>query len=74
MTKDEFSEYVENVDEDKKELAQAWSIATGVQQVDGLTPSEYLYDLAKRNIEGEITFEEVEKLLEKYHKNTRKIT
>ena len=29
-----------------------------MQQVDGLTPSKYLYETARRNIDGEITIEQ----------------
>jgi fido (protein-threonine AMPylation protein) len=39
-----------------------------LQQVDGLTPSEYLIETAKRNIEGEITICEVQERLNGYYK------
>lgn len=47
----------------------AWSIATVLQQVDGLTPSAYLYETAKRNIEGEISIEEARKLVDSYYES-----
>jgi hypothetical protein len=35
--------------------------------VDGLKVSDYLLELARRNIEGEISMEEVDKLLDEYY-------
>ena len=40
-----------------------------MQQVDGLTPSPYLYETAKRNIEGEISIEEAKKLIDSYYES-----
>ena len=45
----------------------AWLLAIGLQAVDGLKVSGYLLELARRNIEGEITMEEVNKLLDEYY-------
>lgn len=49
-----------------------WNLAIGLQQVDGLTPSEYLLELSKKHIDGEITNEELEVMLKQYYstKNT----
>ena len=65
----DFEQYIREGEPNRKEKSIAWSIATGLQQVDGLTPSPYLYSLAKRNIEGEITIEEVKKLIESYYES-----
>ena len=65
----DFEEYIREGEPDKKEKSIAWSIATGLQQVDGLTPSPYLYETAKRNIEGEISIEEVKKLIDSYYES-----
>ena len=54
---------------DKAEKSVNWQIAIGLQQVDGLKPSSYLIELAKLNIEGEITFEEIEERLNSYYKS-----
>ena len=59
----DFESYIREGEPDKKEKSIAWSIATGLQQVDGLTPSAYLYKTAKRNIEGEISIEEAKNYL-----------
>lgn len=65
----DFESYIREGEPDKKEKSIAWSIATGLQQVDGLTPSAYLYKTAKRNIEGEISIEEAKKLIDSYYES-----
>ena len=59
-----FDEYIRQGDPQKKERAEAWRMAIGLQAVDGLKVSDYLQELARRNIEGEISMEEVDKLLD----------
>ncbi len=65
----DFESYIREGEPDKKEKSIAWSIATGLQQVDGLTPSPYLYETARRNIEGEISIEEAKKLIDSYYES-----
>lgn len=65
----DFESYIRESEPDKKGKSIAWSIATGLQQVDGLTPSPYLYETAKRNIEGEISIEEAKKLIDSYYES-----
>ncbi|MBO4546907.1 MAG: Fic family protein, partial [Treponema sp.] len=65
----DFDSYIRQGEPDKKEKSIAWAIATGLQQVDGLTPSEFLYKTAKRNIEGEITIEQARKLVDAYYES-----
>ena len=64
----DFDEYKLLGEPDKVEKAEIWQTAIGLQQVDGLTPSEYLIETAKQNIEGEITFYEVQERLNGYYK------
>ena len=64
-----FEEYILHTDANKKDKTLAWSTAIGLQQVDGLTPSAYLYETAKRNIEGELSFDEARNLIESYYQN-----
>ena len=47
-------------------------MAIGLQAVDGLRVSDYLLELARKNIEGELTMEEVDELLDKYYDEKRK--
>ncbi len=69
IKKDPFEEYIKNLPPTHKELGQAWSAAIGLQDVDGLKPSEYLYDTAKRNIDGEITIDEAGELINSYYES-----
>ena len=64
-----FDEYIRQGEPSQREAAYAWSTAIGLQAVDGLKTSEYLNELARRNIEGEITIDEVEKLLNGYYES-----
>ena len=64
-----FDKYKTDPDPKKRELAGIWAGSIGLQDVDGLSVSQYLIDLAIRNIEGEITIKEVETLIEDYYKN-----
>ena len=64
-----FDEYIRQGEPSQREAAYAWSTAIGLQAVDGLKTSEYLNDLARRNIEGEITIDEVGKLLDSYYES-----
>ena len=65
----DFDSYIRQGEPDKKEKSIAWAIATGLQQVDGLTPSKYLYETAQRNIEGEITIDEAKELIDSYYES-----
>ena len=65
----DFDSYIRQGEPDKKEKSIAWAIATGLQQVDGLTPSKYLYETARRNIEGEITIAEAKNLIDSYYES-----
>ena len=65
---DNFGEYLRQGEPDKAEKAKVWKTAIGLQQVDGLTPSEYLITTAKQNIEGYISIEEVKQRIDLYYK------
>ena len=69
IKKDPFNEYIKNVPPTRKELGQAWQKAIGLQDVDGLKPSEYLYETAKKNIDGEISIDEAGKLINSYYES-----
>lgn len=63
----EFEQYLRSSEPDKVQRAKNWSIAIGLQQVDGLTPSDFLVSQAKENIEGRISTEDVRHRLEEYY-------
>ena len=52
----DFDSYILQSEPSMQEKGKLWQTAIGLQQVDGLTPSKYLYETAKRNIDGESVF------------------
>lgn len=69
IKKDPFGEYIRNLPPTRKELGQAWSTAIGLQDVDGLKPSEYLYETARKSIDGEISVDEAGDLINSYYES-----
>ena len=53
----------------KREKGYAWQTAIGLQAVDGLRPSDYLLETARKDIEGEITIDEAEQLIKSYYQS-----
>ena len=45
MKQEDFDEYIRQVEPSAQESAAAWRTAIGLQQVDGLNPSQYLLDV-----------------------------
>jgi fido (protein-threonine AMPylation protein) len=72
VNKDPFKEYIKESEPEKRDKGYAWHTAIGLQAVDGLKTSEYLLHTAVRNIEGEISFEEANELLETYYEENPK--
>lgn len=64
---DDFDEYLRQSEPQRRERAESWKTAIGLQAVDGLKPSEYLVETAKRHIEGDISMEEVRHLIDSYY-------
>ena len=63
----DFGKYYEAPEPGRRERAYGWATAIGLQDVDGLRPSQYLIDTAKRNIEGEISADEARRLVDEYY-------
>jgi fido (protein-threonine AMPylation protein) len=64
----DFEEYIRQGEPGKVEKSKIWQAAIGLQQVDNLTPSDYLIETAKENIEGKITIDEVKHRIDSYYK------
>ena len=62
-----FDEYIRQGEPEKRKRADAWRVAIGLQAVDGLKTSAYLQELARRNIEGDITIDEAKNLVSQYY-------
>ena len=67
MNQDPFQEYMRDSEPEKRKKVYAWRTGIGLQAVDGLKTSDYLLHTAVRNIEGEITFQEANALLQSYY-------
>lgn len=65
----DFDEYIRQGEPLKFEKGLAWQTAIGLQAVDGLKPSEYLLQTARKDIEGEIGIDDVERLVASYYES-----
>ncbi len=65
----DFDKYIRQGEPDSREKAQAWQTAIGLQDVDGLKPSEYLLQTAGKHIEGKITIDEAKHLIDSYYQS-----
>ena len=74
MNKDPFKEYIKESEPERRDKGYAWHTAIGLQAVDGLKPSESLVRTAIRNIEGEISFEAANALLQTYYEEKTRDT
>ena len=63
-----FEEYKKQDEPEKYKKAANWGAAIGLQQVDNLTPSKYLIEVAKENIEGRISVDEAGECISRYYK------
>lgn len=64
----DFDGYIRQGEPSQVEKSQIWKTAIGLQKVDGLTPSAYLIETAKANIEGKIALPEVQYRIDNYYK------
>ena len=64
-----FDEYLRQGEPSQKESAENWKTAIGLQAGGGPPTSAYLIDVAKRNIEGEISLDETRKLIDSYYQS-----
>ena len=73
MNKDPFKEYIKQTEPGKRDKGYVWHTAIGLQAVDGLKPSKYLIDTAIKNIEGDISIDEAQELLNTYYEENPKV-
>lgn len=62
-----FDEYLRQGEPSQTEKAKLWQTAIGLQEVDGLKPSDYLISTARENIEGDISIAEVQYKIDSYY-------
>ncbi|MDR1085353.1 MAG: Fic family protein [Deltaproteobacteria bacterium] len=61
--------YTEQTEPDYQVRSYNWKTAIGLQQVDGIRPSDYLVEIANKNIEGQISLDEAEQRLAEYYEH-----
>ena len=71
MSDEIFEEYSKDKEPAKYYKSYAWKTAIGLQQVDGLEPSEYLIKTAEQNINGDISFDDAHALISSYYKTSK---
>lgn len=57
----------EVVEDDNNKVQAYWDMAFGLQQVDGLAPSKKMESLAEQNINGAISYDDVERSVYQYY-------
>ena len=57
---------------EKLEKRRAWNFAIGMMQVDGVEPDQEYLDLVEKEINGEITLEEMKLIILKQYDETGK--
>lgn len=62
-----FEEYKNHPDKLVRKRANNWAIAIGLQCVDGLSISEFLIQVARQEIEGKITMDEAQTLIDEHY-------
>ncbi len=67
----ELGGYFEAEEPGRRERADAWATAIGLQKVDGLTPSRFLIETAKAHIEGRITQNQARRRIHDYYEANR---
>ena len=65
-----FKEYKNNLDQIVRKRANNWTIAIGLQRVDGLNVSDFLIQVARQEIEGRITMNEAQAIIDEHYAQT----
>ena len=62
-----FDEYKKHQDPFVRERANNWAIAIGLQCVDNRTVSDFLIQVARQEIEGKITMNEAQAIIDEHY-------
>jgi len=60
---------LENKDYSSSYKKELWETAFGLQQTDGLCPSQYMVKQAQKHIDGQLTYDEIEKNVQDYYRS-----
>ena len=66
----ELEAYIRQGEPTRTQKSEAWQTAIGLQQVDGLTTSEYLLNTAKEHIEDNINIAQVQNIIKEENNYT----
>ena len=64
-----FDEYIREGKPQNREKGYAWQTAIGLQAVDGLKPSDYLIEVARKDMQEEISIDEAKELMRSYYQS-----
>ena len=67
----DLEEYIRQGEPGRAEKSAAWQTAIGLQDVDGLKPSEYLIETAKDHIEGKIDIAQAKDRIHSYYEERK---
>lgn len=67
-----FDEYFNDTDLEKRKCAEFWRTSIDLQAVDNLHVSNFLIETARKHIEGDISMDEVSKMLDEHYVQKRK--
>ena len=62
-----FKKYKNHPDESIRERANNWAIVIGLQRVDGLNVSDFLIQVARQEIEGKITMNKAQAMIDEHY-------
>ena len=62
-----FEEYKNNLDQFVRERANNWAIAIGLRRVDRLNVSDFLIHVARQEVEGKVTMDEAQTLINAHY-------
>ena len=62
-----FEEYKNHQDPFVRERASNWAVAIGLQRVDGLSVTDFLILVARMEIEGKITMNEAQAMIDEHY-------
>lgn len=65
-----FKEYKNHPDSIVRERANNWAVAIGLQCVNGLNVSDFLIQVARQEIEGKITMNEAQAIIDEHYAQT----
>ena len=65
-----FEEYKNHPDKFVKERANNWAVAIGLQRVDELNVSDFLIEVARQKIEGKITMDKAQSMIDEHYTQT----